>query len=647
MTDSAKSPRRLALLAVALLLVGAITAALVWPRADEPPPPKAPPPTQPEPDPEPGSPPVDPRTAFATEFRNVRPDVKYVGDAVCGRCHDTIAQTYHEHPMGRSAEWRPGAVVDHTAGSRASFAASGYSLSVVGKEDGFWHTVGLANGAAGDPVYEVPVHLAIGSGSRGRSYLTVDRGAVWQTPISWFGQRQRWDVSPGFDLAKEMRRPIVSRCLGCHTDRPEPVPDSINRYREPLFAAQASIGCERCHGPGELHVAERSRGATPDADTSIVNPARLPADLKADVCRQCHLQGAVQISRRGRDPIEYRPGLPLEQFVTTFLWHPDLTDSRKSVGQFEQMESSRCFTASAGKMGCTSCHDPHKKPAPHFADEYFRLLCLSCHQTRGCSLPKPQREANNDSCVSCHMPARDSSNVAHVAVTDHRIMKRPDAGGVRAKVLAPGQQPLVAYRPGPYAPSAAERERDLAIALGNEMARTGAAPDRWRQLDARLDRVLRRGPDDGPAWLTRSRSYTARGEGERAIEAARAAVALNPESEVALGQLAAAALAAEEYELVIRTAQKLIALSPSSADHLVTRATAYFSLKDWARAQDDCRAALAIQPVRPNVRFMLAVCLHKGGDAGAGRRELDLVLKLTPTPEVRAKLTDWYGQLTR
>src|SRR5436305_4558915 len=48
-------------------------------------------------------PPPDPRLTFPTPFRNVRPEVKYVGDAACAACHADIDRTYHRHPMGRSA----------------------------------------------------------------------------------------------------------------------------------------------------------------------------------------------------------------------------------------------------------------------------------------------------------------------------------------------------------------------------------------------------------------------------------------------------------------------------------------------------------------------------------------------------------------
>ena len=49
--------------------------------------------------------PSDPRLTFATPYRNVRPDVKYVGDETCAACHATESTSFRRHPMGRSAAW--------------------------------------------------------------------------------------------------------------------------------------------------------------------------------------------------------------------------------------------------------------------------------------------------------------------------------------------------------------------------------------------------------------------------------------------------------------------------------------------------------------------------------------------------------------
>ena len=44
----------------------------------------------------------DPRLTYSTPYRNVRPDVKYVGDEACAACHQDISETYRHHPMGQS-----------------------------------------------------------------------------------------------------------------------------------------------------------------------------------------------------------------------------------------------------------------------------------------------------------------------------------------------------------------------------------------------------------------------------------------------------------------------------------------------------------------------------------------------------------------
>src|SRR5438874_13006855 len=47
-------------------------------------------------------------------YRNTLPGVRYVGDAVCARCHAEIAQAYHNHPMGRSLDRVRPATLPHT-----------------------------------------------------------------------------------------------------------------------------------------------------------------------------------------------------------------------------------------------------------------------------------------------------------------------------------------------------------------------------------------------------------------------------------------------------------------------------------------------------------------------------------------------------
>jgi hypothetical protein len=641
MTDPAPPRRPLARwtrpgLALVLIVAG-ILGAWYW---------FSPAPPRPAEDAPPGPPP-DPRVAFETPFRNVRPGVRYVGDAACAGCHDAIDKSYHAHPMGRSAEVVGKAPSLERFGPAAHdpFTLGAYTLRAERTADGLVQHVS-ATGAAGKPLpeYAQSAVVAIGSGTRGRSYLAVQDGAAWQMVLSWFARGERWDVSPGFDLGWGGRRAVAESCLFCHVNRVELIPGTENRFREPLLAGQANVGCERCHGPGELHVAARLSGDDPGGvDSTIVNPKHLSAALRGDVCRQCHLQGEARVVRRGRALAEYRPGLPWDQFVTTFLRRPDLADYHKSVGQFEQLEVSKCFISSGGKLGCVSCHDPHAKPAPAEADRFYRGRCLTCHDSRGCSAPAAERAARKDSCVACHMPRADSSSIAHAAVTDHRILRRPAPAG--APHASPGAVPVVAYPAGPHAPPAEERERDLGVALVRQAEKYG--PTVGRAAARQLSAAVGRWPDDAVAWSSLAYVLGTPKPTDAALRAARTAVELTPHSEAAQRVLADLAVRGGDAETGVAAAGEAIRLNPSSVEHRLLRAAAYLLRGRYAEAEADCRAALAIHPLHPEAWMYLAVARHKQGDAAGARQHADTALRLTTSPRMRDYYRDWFAAKTR
>jgi predicted CXXCH cytochrome family protein len=614
-------------------------------------------PSAPEPEarPQPDPPTPDPRLVFDTPFRNVKPDVGYVGDEVCARCHRSIADSYHAHPMGRSAALvsKGKTVEKYDPSGHTRFASGPFELEVDTTGERVLHRIELRGGApVAVPAVTIPVEVAIGSGTRGRSYLSVESGAVWQTPLSWFGPDQKWDVSPGFRLGDTVRRSIVPECLYCHVDRVEPIAGAENRYREPLFAKQAAIGCERCHGPGELHAAERtSGGLLTGLDTSIVSPRHLTPTLQLAICEQCHLQGEERINRRGRDMFEYRPGLPFEQFVSAFVRHSDIAAPNKSVGQFEQMEQSRCFTASGGRLLCTSCHDPHRAPRPDERDRHYRARCLNCHETKGCSLPEPDRRQKNDSCIACHMPKAASANIIHASVTDHQIPRRP-AARPRPRGLPVGIAPLVRFRKGPLSPAETELDRDLGIALSRfakkpQVKELAGLSDFSMLAVGRLRTSLERWPGDAPAWGALAGALNGRGQESEKYRAAANAAALAPDSTAAVAALVEAAAAAGEFDAAEEAAGRYIELNPNALHPLASRAFVYISRGDWSKAEVDCLAALRVQPLHPESRLYLAICLHKRGDAGGGQREAQTAARLESDPRQRAYLLDWYRRATR
>ena len=63
-------------------------------------------------------------------------------------------------------------------------------------------------------------------------------------------------MSPGYDRKdhQSFERPVGETCLFCHSGKPELAGKSINR----VHFKELSIGCERCHGPGSLHVSRHA-----------------------------------------------------------------------------------------------------------------------------------------------------------------------------------------------------------------------------------------------------------------------------------------------------------------------------------------------------------------------------------------------------
>jgi hypothetical protein len=296
-------------------------------------------------------------------WKNTGPGVAYVGDAVCARCHAEIAETFRRHPMGRSlapiSEVTDASNGEGPEGS-AEFdsGATHFAVERRGKQVVHRETRTDKNGQVLAQV-EAVLKYAVGSGTRGESYLVEHDGWLYQSPISWYSLDRRWAPSPGYENDNvHFNRPIEPRCLFCNTNRVEPVEWSANRYRQPIFQGY-TIGCEPCHGPGELHA--RRPELVDGHDPTIVNPKHLKPALRVELCSQCHLLGAQRIERPGRELFDYRPGLPTAAFFAIYGYAD--AGGNNVIGHVEQMKLSRCFRESRGQLSSTSCHDPHQTPA--------------------------------------------------------------------------------------------------------------------------------------------------------------------------------------------------------------------------------------------------------------------------------------------
>jgi Tfp pilus assembly protein PilF len=379
-------------------------------------------------------------------------------------------------------------------------------------------------------------------------------------------------------------------------------------------------------------------GAFESPDYSIVNPKHLDAPLREAVCQQCHLAGEARVPRAGRSPSDYRPGLPLDAVVRVLVFDHHGED-RKAVNHVEQMYLSKCYLGSGGKLGCTTCHDPHEKASVETRTERYRAACLKCHN---CTSPVATRAALGapDNCTACHMPRFTAKDIAHAATTDHRIVRTREAPkpgnaprpGLQAPLFFPGRQPD--FR-------SPVDGRDFAVGL-IEMAKHGKIPPREAARDALplLESAIAESPNDARAWEAKAHALEVAGRKSEALAATQTVLSLVPEHEIALTRAAALAFESNQPQQALKFWQKAVAVNPTSAGYRQELATVFARTGDWKAAGTEAREALRLDPARSTARAILAISESRAGNTTRADELFRTIEQLDP-PNL-GQLREWY-----
>jgi len=432
----------------------------------------------------------------------------YVGNEACARCHAEIFESYQRTAMAHASGPAVDTVkidavaIDAVTPAEFNHKPSGVHYRIYREEGRAWLSYDRpGNGRPGDPALHGKKELLyyIGSGRRGRSYLFETDGFLFESPVNWYSNKQTWDMAPAYQSAREipLNLPAYTSCLHCHVSGMHaPLKGTANRYPTPAFRHNG-VSCERCHGPGDAHI-NAAAHVNPGADVSggaIVNPAKLSAARRDEVCMQCHLEGKVAIERAGRHVYEFRPGATLADYVRYFVLVGGTSAGQSAglgaVSQVEALAQSGCKKKAGDAMSCISCHDPHRSPVPEERVAYYRKKCLACH---GESFTA-KHHADHPDCTACHMPSSASTDVAHTQVTDHRIPRRPQ---VSPQFLRDADERGSAPKLVPFPASQEVDPRDLALAWESlvESGMTSAEPQTQKLLAAAL-----KGAPNDPALL--------------------------------------------------------------------------------------------------------------------------------------------------
>jgi len=385
-------------------------------------------------------------------YASLSDSAKYVGMQTCTGCHQDIHATFIHTGMGKSfdkaSKTKSAGKYDNHPVVYDKFRDFYYSPKWQGDSLRF-----LEFRLAGkDTVYKrvETVDYIVGSGQHTNSHMWTSNGYFFQAPLTYYVQKGIWDLPPGFESGNNTRfsRQIGLECMSCHNGYPEFKLGSENKYN----LVKDGIDCERCHGPGSIHVQEKTAGVLIDTsvavDYSIVNPSKLSMELQFDVCQRCHIQGN-SVLKEGKSYFDFKPGMALSDVMDVYMpVYEGRPDEHIMASHAERLKQSKCYLVSTQRIDskegakqlkpykngltCITCHNPHvsvKQTNP----EVFNDACKSCHQANKDPLCKEsianQNQKKND-CVSCHMPFNGATDIPHVSVHDHKIAVKPAANEV-------------------------------------------------------------------------------------------------------------------------------------------------------------------------------------------------------------------------
>jgi predicted CXXCH cytochrome family protein len=313
---------------------------------------------------------------------------EYVGDQLCFGCHNDISQTY----MKSGHPWSLSAIIDGKSPAypftQITALPQGYTLKDISYIIGgyFWKSIFInaqgyiitdAPGSTGDPTYLNQFNL-------GNSALGLNTG--WASYHS--GETD-----------------LSFTCGACHTTgynnggSQNDLPGVMGTWTQP------GVRCERCHGPGSLHV-NNPKGV------------RMLVERDSGLCRDCH---------------ESVSTINLE-IMNGFIQHSD---------QYGDLSQSKHQL-----LDCLTCHDSHSGVVQLRLEgqQATNLLCQDCHWQEAQFQNNPSHVALNIGCTDCHMPRLIESGTAntkgfmgdmrtHVVAIDPRKISQFNEDGT----LATGQ----------------------------------------------------------------------------------------------------------------------------------------------------------------------------------------------------------------
>ncbi len=537
---------------------------------------------------------------------------QYAGSAACRDCHESVYAAWSA--SHHAAAMQPASPENVLASTPAQVGdavfeshGDGYRLRAGEQTHPVTHTFGVS------PLQQYLVQAANG---RLQAFNHAwDARPAEQGGQRWFDLYEAQAPRPGEAMHWQGRAHNWNHmCADCHaTDLRKGYEAGTDSYN--TRAAELTVGCEACHGPGSLHI------DAPQANT--LAPQAGNPEMLIETCAPCH-------ARRSEIADGFRPGRPFLDHYSPALLQPPLYTRDAQIDDevyvWGSFVSSRMY---AEGVTCNHCHDPHT--ARVLTSE--NTLCTQCHSPAGsAAFPTLLRKAYDTTehhlhtpgtaaaqCITCHMPER--TYMAVDARRDHGFrVPRPDFGADTRSVCATCHAEEDPARANTWAARVIEerfgpqRASNLAAALhaGTEATLTDLAND--PQAPPMLRATALAGLATGSSWPSR-----------QAIEKAL----IDANGLVRLGALAAVHRLPE--------GQRDRALLRASTDALravrieaVAQALSVPGSRVADGALEEYRAAQVLNGDTPEAQVNMATLHRHQGDQSAAEQALRQALKIEP-----------------
>ena len=346
---------------------------------------------------------TDPQEQIGIRWiKPVGSETAYAGNEACKTCHPHEFELYNSSPHSRTVKAIRQGV------ERPEFSSS---QTVTDDLNGVSYTVQKGAGknqltaTAGSTSKVAAARWAFGSGTHAWTYLAQNGPKFLQLRITYYPPEKEWNFTPGSGPGSPFHNPLgdpytsagAAACFGCHSTILTGTRTSLD-----LDHSILNVGCESCHGPCRSHIESMTRSPSPPTETprppvSRSTPSTHNGPQVMQLCGECH-----------RIPIAVSN---------------EMTASESQLARFPgvALPRSRCFIASAGKLSCITCHDPHQSTVRQ-TERSFDVKCINCHTAPHGTVCA---QGATTGCVTCHMPLESIGRKLPLRFHNHWIRKDP------------------------------------------------------------------------------------------------------------------------------------------------------------------------------------------------------------------------------